>query len=70
VVPAPLAGRGEELDVARARHDHGVWVIAVRSEGARVPWRDSHTSGPVRAGDQWLAIGPADALARLAAGER
>ena len=52
-------------DETRANNELGLWVLAVRTGGARAPWRDSHESGAVAPGDRWLAMGPRDAFERL-----
>jgi len=65
VVDAPPAETGAELDLSAVRERRGVWVLAVRSGGARTPWRDSFRSGPVRPGDRWLVVGAAPAIELL-----
>ncbi|WP_236606986.1 chloride channel protein [Sandaracinus amylolyticus] len=64
-IDAPEDAVGGALDPSAVRRELGLWVLAVRTGGARAPWRDSHESGVVAPGDRWLAMGPRDAFERL-----
>lgn len=65
VVRPPAAELDRPLDVPGIRARAGVWVIAVRPEGARAPWKDSGDAGLVANGDRWLVIGPASSIDAL-----
>ncbi|AKF05358.1 chloride channel protein [Sandaracinus amylolyticus] len=64
-IDAPEELVGHVLDPIAVRRDLGLWVVAVRTGGARAPWRDSYESGAVVAGDRWLAMGPREAFEQL-----
>lgn len=65
VVSAPRRSLDQPLDVVALRRLLGVWILAVRPEGARAAWSDPLGIEDVREGDRWLVLGARRAIDAL-----